>query len=165
VTNIAGVVERSNCVPLELVRQVPPSTTEEPGAILWLISRLDEIFQLQLVGDRDFIIRVLPLFSGSVLRFFGGCLRSGKDWEQCKQDLLKEYFPPIVRERLIRDLVVLKFHQVGKSVRDNADKLFSAAKFLGYAADEQQLVDRIVMNLRYSSTLTTKNNSDTECLQ
>jgi hypothetical protein len=70
----AGVVERSNSVLLELVRQVPPLTTEEPEAILWLISRLDENFQLQLVGDRDFIIRVLPLFSGSVLRFFWGCL-------------------------------------------------------------------------------------------
>jgi hypothetical protein len=35
-------------------------------------------------------------------------------------------------------------------VRDYPDKVFSAAKFLGYAADEQQLVDRVVMNLHPS---------------
>jgi hypothetical protein len=55
-----------------------------------------------------------------------------------------------VRERLIRDLVVFSFHQEGKSVRDYIDKVFSAAKFLGYGADEQQLVDRIFTNLHLS---------------
>jgi hypothetical protein len=66
-------VERSKSVLLELDREVPPSTTEEPEAILWLISHLHEFFKLQLVGERNFVIRVLPPFSGSVLRFFGGC--------------------------------------------------------------------------------------------
>jgi hypothetical protein len=64
--------------------------------------------------------------------------------------LLKKYFPPFVRERLIRDLVVFNFHQEGQSVRDYIDKVLSAAKFLGYGADEQQLVDRIIMNLHPS---------------
>jgi hypothetical protein len=86
-------------------------STEEPEAILWLVSRLDEIFSLQLIDDRGFIVRVLPLVSGSVLRFFGVCLRNGRNWEQCKEDLLKEYVPPFVRERMIRELVVFNFHQ------------------------------------------------------
>jgi hypothetical protein len=45
---------------------------------------------------------------------------------------------------------VFNFHHEGKSVRDYAEKMFSAAKFLGYVADVQQLVDRIVMNLHPS---------------
>jgi hypothetical protein len=106
---------------LELVRQVPPLSTEEPEAILWVVSRLDEIFLLQLTDDRGFIIHVLPLFSGSVLRFFGGCLHNGRSWQQCKEELLKEYFPAFVRERLIRDLIVFHFHHEGQSVRDYID--------------------------------------------
>jgi hypothetical protein len=149
VSSDAGVGEGSNYVLLELVRQVPPLYTEEPEVILWVVSRLDEIFLLQLTDDRGFIIRLLPLFSGSVLRFFGGCLRNGRSWQQCKEDLFKKYFPQFVREWLIRDLVVFNFHH-GQSVRDYIDKVFAAAKFLGYAADEQQLVDRIVMNLHPS---------------
>jgi hypothetical protein len=93
VSSDAGVCEGSNSVLLELVRQIPPLSTEEPEAILWVVSRLDEIFLLQLTDYRGFIIRVLPLFSGSVLRFFGGCLRNGRSWQQCKEDLLKEFFP------------------------------------------------------------------------
>jgi hypothetical protein len=45
---------------------------------------------------------------------------------------------------------VFKFHHEGQSVTDYIDKVFAAAKFLGYAADEQQLVDRIVMILHPS---------------
>jgi hypothetical protein len=145
VNSHAGVGEGSSSVLVELVRRVPPLSTEDPEAILWVVSRLDEIFLLHLTDDREFIIRVLPLFSGSVLRFFGCCLRNGRSWQQSKEELLKEYFPAFVRERLIRDLIVFNFHQEGQAVRDYIDRVFAAADFLGYAANEQQLVDRIVM--------------------
>jgi hypothetical protein len=45
---------------------------------------------------------------------------------------------------------VFNFHHEGQSVRHYIDKVFVAAKFLGYAADEQQLVYRIVTNLHPS---------------
>jgi hypothetical protein len=45
---------------------------------------------------------------------------------------------------------VFNFHHEGQLVRNYIDKVFAAAKFLGYATDEQQLVDRIVMNLHPS---------------
>jgi hypothetical protein len=50
---------------------------------------------------------------------------------------LKEYFPPFVREKLIRE-VLFNFRQEGKSVRDYTDRVFLAAKFLRYGAEEQQ---------------------------
>ena len=92
-------------------------------------------------------VRILPLVSGGVLRFFGDCLRNGRSWEQCKSEVLKEFFPHFVRERMIRDLIISNFHQEGQSVREYSDRVFAAAKFLGYDAGEQQLVDRIIMNL------------------
>jgi len=48
---------------------------------------------------------------------------------------------------MIRDRIVFKFHQKEQSLREFIDGIFAAADVLQYAASEQQLVDRIVMNL------------------
>jgi len=48
---------------------------------------------------------------------------------------------------MIHVLITFNFHQEGQSVRQYIDRVFAAAKFLGYDAGEQQLVDRIIMNL------------------
>ena len=134
----------------ELLRQVPVLTSEYPEAILELVSKLDEFHDLGLVDDRVFVVRVLPKVSGAVLRFFGECLRSRDDWENCKTKLLREFFPLFVRERLIRDLIVFNFHGEGQALRVYIDKVFFAAKFLKYEAGEEQLVNRILMNLHPS---------------
>ena len=91
-SNVGGF---SNVVPVivELLRQVPSLTSDEPEAILRLVSKLDEIHSLGLVDDKTFVIRILPVLTGAVLRFFGGCLRNGRSWEQCKHELLREFFP------------------------------------------------------------------------
>lgn len=70
-----------------------------------------------------------------------------KNWEQCRSDLLKEFSPHFVRERMIRDHIVFNFHDEGQSLGEYVDRLFEAAKFLEYGVDQEQLVGRIVMNL------------------
>ena len=55
---------------------------------------------LGLSDDTPFVVRILPLVSGALLRFFGDCLRNERSWEQCKIELLREYFfLHFVRER------------------------------------------------------------------
>jgi hypothetical protein len=65
---------------VELLRQVPSLRSEEPEAIMRLFVAIDEIHNLNLVNDRIFVTRILPLVSGSLLGFFGRCLREGRDW-------------------------------------------------------------------------------------
>jgi hypothetical protein len=132
-------------VVVELLRQISPLLSEEPESILMLFIRLDEVFDLGLVNDRVFIMRILPLVKGSLLRFMGDCLHTGNGWAECKSRLLDEYFPYFVRERLVRDLIILNFHGEGQSLRDYVEKVFRIAAFLKYRATEQQLVDRVVM--------------------
>jgi len=132
---------------VELLRQVPSLSSEEPEAILRLVSRLDEIHALGLTDDKMFVICILPLVFFAVLRFFGDCFRNGRNWEQCKIELFKEFFPHFVRERMIRDHIVFSFHEEGQPLREYIDRMFAAARFLGYEASEQQLVDRVDMNL------------------
>ena len=145
-SHVPGVSD-SNLVLIELMRKVPPLISEEPEAILRFVARLEDVYLLKLCDDRSFITRILPLVPGVLLRFFGECLRLGNDWEQSKQQLLCEFFPRFIRERLIRDLITFNFHDHTTPVREYINQVFSAARFLGYDAEEQSLVDRIVMNL------------------
>ena len=50
----------------------------------------------------------------------------------------------------MRDLITFNFLQEGQSTREYIDQVFTAAEFLKYEADEQELVDRIIMNLHPS---------------
>jgi hypothetical protein len=52
-----------------------------------------------------------------------------------------------VREKLICDLIVFNFHEEAQSLRNYIDDVFKAAEFLQYDASEEQLVDRMLMNL------------------
>jgi hypothetical protein len=131
---------------VELLRQVVPLSSEEPEEILRLFVRVGEIYELGLVDDRQFITRILPLVSGSLLKLLGGCLREDCSWADCNSRLLDEYFSYFVRDRLIRDLIVFNFQGAGQSMRDYLEQVFQAADFLQYEASERQLVDRVVMN-------------------
>jgi len=55
------------------------------------------IYELNLVPDNVFLMRLLPKVQGSLLTFSGECIRHGDSWEQCKAYVLKEYFPLFVR--------------------------------------------------------------------
>jgi len=55
-------------------------------------------------------------------------------------------FPYFVRERMIRYLIVFSFQSEGQPSRVYIGQVYRAAGFLQYAAGEQQLVDRIVIN-------------------
>jgi hypothetical protein len=129
-----------------LLRQVSPLLPEQPEDILRLFVRLGEIHDLGLVPDRIFITRILPLVSGSLLQFLGTCLREGRSWVACKSQLLEEYFPHFVLERLVRDIIVFNFQGERQSMRVYVEQVFQAANFLHYGATEEQLVDRVVMN-------------------
>ena len=48
---------------------------------------------------------------------------------------------------MVHDLIVSNFHEEGQALCEFVDRVFEAAKFLEYEADEEQLVGRIVMNL------------------
>jgi len=123
---------------LELLRAVPPLCSEEPELIMGLFIRLDAVHDLGLVDDRTFIIKILPLMSGSLLKFLRDSLRVGSDRAECKARLLREYFPHFVRERMIRDLVVFNIQGEGQALRMYIEQVFAATKFLQYQASEQE---------------------------
>lgn len=136
-----------NPVFADLMRKVSPLTVIEPEAILRFIARLDEVYEIGLCDDRDFITRILPLVPGGMMRFFGACLRNRRNWQRCKKEIMREYCPPFIRERLIRGLIIFNFHSAETPVREYIDQVYTVAKTLEFNAKEQELVDRIMMNL------------------
>jgi hypothetical protein len=64
--------------------------------------------------------------------------------------LRRRVFSHFVRERLVRDLIVCKIQGEREPLRENINRMFSTADFLGYQCTDQDLVDRVVMNLHTS---------------
>jgi hypothetical protein len=71
-------------------------------------------------------------------------------WAESKERLLADYFLHLVRERLVRDLVIFNFHAERQPLRSYVEKVFQAAYFLHYRATESDLVDCVLMNLYHS---------------
>ena len=89
---------------------------------------------------------ILLLVPTGLFQLLGTCLRSGDNWAECKARLLEEHFPHFVRERLIRDLIVLNFHTIEQPLRVSIYQVFQAAEILQNAATEQQIVERLLLN-------------------
>jgi len=77
---------------VDLLRQVTPLASDKPEEILRFFVQLGEINDLGLCDDIEIIRQVLSLVSGSMLKFFGSCLREGTDWAGFKSRLLEQYF-------------------------------------------------------------------------
>jgi len=78
---------------VKLLLNIKCANKEGKEAILQLFTMLQEIHCLGLTVDKRFVTRILPLVSGGVFTFLGGCLNNGASWEKCKTQLLDEFFP------------------------------------------------------------------------
>ena len=90
-----GSGEEAVLMLVELLRASPPLCSEQPELFMGLFIRLDAVHDLRLVDDRTFIIRILPLVSGSLLKFLGDSLRVSSDWAECKSRLPRGVLPPL----------------------------------------------------------------------
>jgi hypothetical protein len=68
-------------------------------------------------------------------------------WAQFQVQLLEEYLTYFVRERMIRELILLKFQVPSEPLRKYIERISQAATFLQDAATEQQLVEIVLINL------------------
>jgi hypothetical protein len=132
-----GSADGQAIVLVELLRKVSPLHTEEQEDILRLFVRLGEVYDLGLVDDSTFIIRIMPLVFGSLLKFLGDCLHEGVSRAVHKSQLLNVYFLYFGRERLIHGLIVFNFQGEGQPLRRYIEQIFQAADFLRYEATEQ----------------------------
>jgi hypothetical protein len=120
----------------DLLKDVPRLTSEEPKEILKVFVDIKAIYELKLVPDNVFLMRLLPKVRGRLLTFSGECISHGESWEQCKARVLREYFPLFVWEKIIRELVVFQFQERDCPLREFIKEVVDAAGFLKYRASE-----------------------------
>jgi hypothetical protein len=131
----------------DLLKDLPRLMSEEPKEILKFFVDVKAIYDLKLVPDNVFWMKLLPKVRGSLLTFFGESMQKGESWQQCKTRVLKEYFPLFIREKMIRELVVFNFQEKGCPLRQFIKEVMDAAEFFQYHVTEDEVVDRILMNL------------------
>ena len=131
----------------DLLKDVPRLMSEEPGEILRFFVDINAIYDLNLVPDKIFWLKVLPKTKGSLLTFLGQSMKDGESWNICKTRLLREYFPLFVKEKMIRELVVFNFQEKGRPMGEFIKEVTDAAEFLQYNASEADIVERVLMNL------------------
>ena len=83
----------------DLLRDVPCLMSEEPKEILRFCVDAKAIYDLKLVPDNVFWMRLLPKVRGSLLTSFGQSMKHGESWNVCKTRLLREYFHYLSRKR------------------------------------------------------------------
>jgi hypothetical protein len=86
----------------DLLKDVPRFPSVEPKQILKFFVDIKATYDLKLVPDNVFWMRLLPKLRGSLLTFLWESMRYGDSWEQCKALVLKKYFPLFVSEMMIR---------------------------------------------------------------
>src|SRR5215469_9786395 len=82
------------------------TVSEDPKEILRFFVDIKSVYDLGLVPDKVFWLRVLTKVRGSLLSFVGEAMKDGQSWKVFKTRLLREYFPLFVREKMIRELIV-----------------------------------------------------------
>jgi hypothetical protein len=119
---------------------------EELKAILKYFVDLKAIYELNLVPDSVFLMRLLMKMQESLLTFVGECIRHRHSWQQCEARVLKEYFALFIRE-MIQELVVFHFQERGCPLRVFIKEVVDATEFLQYRASGERL-ERILVNLQ-----------------
>ena len=61
----------------DLLKDVPRLTSEEPKAILKFFAGVKVVYELNLVPDNVFLMRLIPKVQGSLLTFLVECIRHG----------------------------------------------------------------------------------------
>ena len=64
--------------------------------------------------------------------------------------LRERFFSGFVQDRSIHDLIVFNFQKPGQLTREYVARVFAIADFQAYQTTEQELVDRVEMNLHPS---------------
>ena len=83
----------------DLLKDVPLLMSEEPKEILRFCVDVKAIYDLKLVPDNVFWMRLLPKVRGSLLTFFGQSMKYGESWDYVKLAYLGNIFHYLSRKR------------------------------------------------------------------
>jgi hypothetical protein len=134
----------------DMIAAVPLLAKTDPESVLKFLIAVTQVVQLKLIPDSEFIALLMSRTSGRAMQILGTHLGLSNDWGMVQTEIVSTFLPPRVKERFLASFVLNRFQNKGEDLTDYVTSVVEAAKILGFAGSESQLVGRMVQNLHPS---------------
>jgi hypothetical protein len=131
----------------DLVQGIPVLSGTYPEAILKFLIRVNQIWELRLISDAEFLAVLFGRTSGRVMQILGTHLAMKNAWGMVQSDIIATLLPPRVKESFLISHATDRFQAPGEDLNSYVTSVVAAAAILGFAGTEQQLVHRMVQNM------------------
>jgi hypothetical protein len=109
-----------------MVKNLPVLVNTEPGYVFTFHVRAQEIFDLNLLADIDFLALLVAKTTGRLMQIIADHMRVSSTWCSVCNEILATFFPPRIREEFLAKHVLDRFQsatedlvQFNKSVSSN----------------------------------------------
>ncbi|PNF41498.1 hypothetical protein B7P43_G13234 [Cryptotermes secundus] len=134
----------------DLVKSIPTLTGTEPEQVFRFLVRAEEVYDLKLVTDGEFLALLVARTTGRVMLIISGHLRVSSGWGFVCSDILSAFLPPRIRESLLSKYVLDWFQGDAEELFQFVASVVSAAGIIEYQVSDLALVHFIVQNIHPS---------------
>jgi hypothetical protein len=149
--SVAGEGNRPSKVKIklatDLISGIPVLSGTDPELILNFLIRANQIGDLKLIPDSDFMTLLMGRTTGRVMQILGVHLATVDGWSLSQQEIIATFLPPRVKERFLAAYVLERFQAPGEDLNSYVMAVVAAAAILDFPGTEPQLVHRMVQNL------------------
>ncbi|PNF18239.1 hypothetical protein B7P43_G16766 [Cryptotermes secundus] len=131
----------------DLVRNIPVLPGTDPESVLHFLIRAQEVYDLNLVGDLEFLALLVGRTSGRVTQILGLHLGTSSKWGVVSSEISSTFPPPRIREEFVSKYVLRRFQSPTKYLTQFIMPVVAAARILSYHGSESDLVQRIFQNM------------------
>jgi hypothetical protein len=131
----------------DLISGIPVLSGTDPEDILKFLIRVNEVGQLNLVSNSEFMALLIGRTSGRIMQILGAHLGTTDSWGMVQSEIISTFLPPRVSERFLVSYVLERFQAPDEDLNSYIMSVVAAAGILGFPGSESQLVRRILQNL------------------
>ncbi|PNF34293.1 hypothetical protein B7P43_G16384, partial [Cryptotermes secundus] len=131
----------------DLVRNIPVLSGTDPESVLHFFIRAQEVYDLNLLGDLEFLVFLVGRTSGRVTQILRLHLRTSSKWGVVSSEISSTFLPPCIREEFVSKYVLWRFQSPTEYLTQFVMLVVAAARILSYHGSESDLVQRIVQNM------------------
>lgn len=131
----------------DLVKNIPVLSGTDPESVLGFLVRAQEVYDLSLVSDVEFLALLVARTSGRVTQILGLHLGTSSKWSIVSLELSSTFLPPRIREDFLARYVLRRFQSPSEGLTQFIMSVVAAARVLNYHGSERDLVWCIVQNM------------------
>lgn len=131
----------------DLIQAIPPLSSTDPEDILTFLIRVNQVVELKLLPNPEFLALLISRTSGRVMQILGSHMATTDGWDTVQSEIITTFLPPRVKEQFLASYVLDRFQAPTEDLTSYVMSVVGAATILGFPGTEAQLVQRMVQNL------------------